>query len=212
MRYFTALFDFDGTLADSADVSLASLNAVAPEFGFIPVAPEEVPVLRQMPARRLLTERAGIALWNIPKIRRLERRVRQELNRRAGDIGLFAGVPETLRKLRTAGIELGVVSSNSRAIVEAALERAGVAVDFVHAGSRFFGKASALRAACREFDVNPSLVVYVGDEVRDVEACKKIGIPMVAVGWGFNTPEALRASGVHVAATPNELFAMLTAH
>jgi hypothetical protein len=34
---------------------------------------------------------------------------------------------------------------------------------------------------------------------------------MIAVGWGFNAPEALRASGVRVASTPQELLSMLTA-
>ena len=38
-----------------------------------------------------------------------------------------------------------------------------------------------------EFDV-----IYIGDEVRDIEAAKAAGIKMVAVSWGFNSPEILK--------------------
>lgn len=33
--------------------------------------------------------------------------------------------------------------------------------------------------------------MYVGDEVRDIEACQKVGIKIAAVTWGLNTKEAL---------------------
>ena len=48
-----------------------------------------------------------------------------------------------------------------------------------------------------------------GDELRDVEACKKVGMDMIAVGWGLNAPEALTAAGANVAATPEALLGIL---
>ena len=35
-------------------------------------------------------------------------------------------------------------------------------------------------------------IIYVGDETRDIEACKKVGVPIISVGWGFNTSANLK--------------------
>ena len=211
MRYLTILFDFDGTLADTGELALRTLNTLAPEFGLTPITREEIPALKMLSAWQLLVRRSGIPLWNLIKIWKLERRAREEFARHAEEIRLFAGIPEMVQALRAVGVEIGIVSSNDREIVVDALNRAGIQVDFIHSGSRLFGKARAIKEALREYDVVRSRVVYVGDELRDVEACKKAGIDMIAVGWGFNAPEALRASGARLAATPQELLAILSA-
>jgi phosphoglycolate phosphatase len=210
-RYHTILFDFDGTLADTQPLALEIMNILAPEFGMRPIASEEIPALKQLSAWQLLVQRSGIPLWRIFKLRRLERRVREEFLARSERIALFPGIADTLRKVQEMGYEVGIVSSNSRLVVAGALERAGVSVHFMHTGSRFFGKAYAIQKALREYSIGRAGVLYVGDELRDVEACKKVRIPMVAVGWGFNAPEALRASGALVASTPEELLRMLSA-
>ena len=36
-------------------------------------------------------------------------------------------------------------------------------------------------------------IIYVGDEMRDIEASKKVGIPVIAVSWGLNKREALES-------------------
>lgn len=206
MKYRTVLFDFDGTLADTKTLSIDVINTLAPEFGYPPVEKIEIPALEKMSARELLVRRAHIPLRNIPKLARFERRGHQEMEKRAAEVTLFAGMPELLRQLRAAGCELGIVTSNSATVVAGALERAGVGVDFVHAGSRFFGKTRAIRDACREYNVDKRYALYIGDELRDLEACKKVGVDFIGVGWGFNSAEALRARGAEVLEKPYALF------
>jgi phosphoglycolate phosphatase len=72
------LFDFDGTIADTEQLVLEATNALADEFGFEPIRPEEHPAIRAMGARERLVKRLGIPLWNVPKVRRIERRAREE--------------------------------------------------------------------------------------------------------------------------------------
>jgi phosphoglycolate phosphatase len=210
-RFHTVIFDFDGTLADSGELVLGIMNTLTPEFGFKPITREEIPALKMMPAWKLLTQRSGIPLWNLFKLRRLERRVREELAKHTEEIEMFAGVPEMIRDLRTAGCEVGIVSSNSPRIVQSVLARAGVEPDFIHAGSTFFGKARAIRKALNMYDIDRSRAVYIGDELRDIEACKKAGIDVIAVGWGFNAADALKAAGAKVVETPQELLSILVA-
>lgn len=209
MRHTTVLFDFDGTLADSAHTFWLTINAVAPEFGFAPVTEEEIPQLRQMSVRQLLVQRAGIQLWNVLKMRRLERRMREEFRNHADGIRLFEHVPQLLKELREQELRLGIVTSNVRDVVGATLARDSVAVDFIHAGSSFMGKARAITETLKEHSLASERTIYVGDELRDVEACKKVGIDMIAVGWGFNSSEVLREAGVEVVSSPSELLGML---
>jgi phosphoglycolate phosphatase len=211
MKYRTILFDFDGTLADSAALSISIMNSLAPEFGFAPIVPDEVPQLKKMSARELLVQRAHIPLWHIPKIRRLERRVREEFTKRASEIQTFEGVPEMMQDLYKSGYEIGIVSSNAHEVVAGLLARTGIQVHFIHAGSAFFGKARAIRGALSEYGVDRRYAVYIGDELRDIEACKKVGMGMIAVGWGLNASEILKAAGVEVAATPQALLSILGA-
>jgi phosphoglycolate phosphatase len=210
MKYEVVLFDFDGTLADSEQLSLDIMNALAPEFGYAPITPDEIPKLKRMSAWQLLDQRSGIPLWNFAKIRRLEKRVREEFQTRSKMIKLFPGISGLLRGLREAGYRIGVVSSNAENIVEHVLQGGGVKIDFIHAGSRFFGKARALRATLKEYSLHRSHVIYIGDELRDIDACRKVGVDMIAVGWGFNAPDALQSAGARVAATPEELLSILT--
>ena len=210
MKYRTVIFDFDGTIADSMQAVLDVVNACAGEFGYEPVTHEEIPRLRTMSARELLVERLHVPLWNVWKMYRLEKRGRELFAGKADAISIFPGMKEVIAQLKGAGYRVGIVSSNSPDIVTGVLRATGIDVDFIHAGSPIFGKARAIRNALKASDVDRATVAYVGDEVRDVDACKKVGIDMLAVGWGYNAPEVLQKSGTTVAATPEELLRMLS--
>jgi phosphoglycolate phosphatase len=43
----------------------------------------------------------------------------------------------------------------------------------------------------KQRQIKPETVIYVGDETRDIEAAKKANVQVIAVSWGFNSPEAL---------------------
>jgi len=50
--------------------------------------------------------------------------------------------------------------------------------------------------------------VYVGDEVRDIEAARKVGIKVIVVGWGFNKTRRLKAAKPNFFVTrPSQLVA-----
>ena len=54
-------------------------------------------------------------------------------------------------------------------------------------------------------------ILYVGDELRDVKASQKAGIPVAAVTWGFNSRESLAASKpTYLFDRPIDFFQLLT--
>lgn len=72
------------------------------------------------------------------------------------------------------------------------------------------GKASAIRKILKREGLHPADCVYIGDEVRDVAAAKKARVRSIAVGWGFNYPEALAQAGPWaLAKNPSDLPRLL---
>lgn len=104
----------------------------------------------------------------------------------------FAGIPDALDELRSMGFVIGLLTSNSRENVEVFLRNHNLPpFDFVSPSSRLFGKAHDLQKILRKRRVQAADVFYIGDECRDLEAARDVGIPALGVTWGFNTAEAL---------------------
>jgi phosphoglycolate phosphatase len=108
-------------------------------------------------------------------------------------VRVFDGLPGVLRELLNQGVRLGILSSNSRENILACLRGNGLedVFTFVMGYPRLFGKAKAMRRLLRSEGVPAEQFLYVGDEVRDVEAAQKAGVDVAAVTWGFQTPEVL---------------------
>lgn len=210
MSYDAILFDFDGTIVDSEQHMLDALNAVSNEFGFTPLNREEISQLRKLSARELVTERLRIPIWKVWKLYWLERRAKEEFARRSAGLHVFTGMQEVIGKLHDSGLKMGIVSSAASHVVKRVVHEAKLPFDFIYAGSSAIIKAYAIKAAIAKEGIDKRRVVYVGDEIRDVEACDRVGIPIIAVGWGLNDAETLRSRGVEVASTPEELFSMIT--
>jgi len=181
----TVIFDFDGTLVDSLEVGFRAANMVAPRFGVRTVGRAEADTFREMSTREMF-EHLGIPLR---RVLGLVLAVREEMARVMSSVPLFEGVAECLIEVHERGIQLGVVSSNSRENVRACLKHNDVLdkFAFVHTALNLFGKHRTLRHVLRTRQLAPTSVVYVGDEGRDVEAARRCQLLGVAVSWGMKS-------------------------
>ncbi|WP_445250536.1 HAD-IA family hydrolase [Microcoleus sp. OTE_8_concoct_300] len=184
------IFDFDGTLADTIDILLSITNRLSAEFGFKSATKQELAQLSNLNSWQIL-QYSGISIFKFPL---LIRRLKAELHSEVPNIQLFPGIKEVLLELKKRGFQLGIITSNSRENVWTSLERNGLQgiFTFIYSGSTF-GKHKVINKWLRRENINPEQVVYVGDEIRDIDAAKKTGIKVIAVGWGFNSQEALAA-------------------
>ena len=182
------IFDFDGTLADTIDILLSITNRLSAEFGFKPATKEEVAQLSNLTSWQIL-KYSGISIFKFPL---LIRKLRAELRSEISDVQLFPGIKEVLLELKSLGFQLGIITSNSRENVLAALENNNLqdTFTFIYSGSTF-GKHKVINKWLRKEHINPKEVFYVGDEIRDIDAARKTGIKIIAVGWGFNSQEVL---------------------
>lgn len=184
------IFDFDGTLADTIDILLSITNRLSAEFGFKSATKEELAQLSNLNSWQIL-QYSGISIFKFPL---LIRRLKAELHSELPNIQLFPGIKEVLLELKKRGFQLGIITSNSRENVLGTLEKNGLqdTFTFIYSGSTF-GKHKVINKWLRRENIHTEKVVYVGDEVRDIDAAKKTGIKVIAVGWGFNSQEALAA-------------------
>lgn len=184
------VFDFDGTLADSFPLALSVWNEMAEPLGLRSLDLAAGLRLRGMPPRAVLSE-LGVAWHQTP---RLLGEAKRRFGARIDEIAPFPTMASVLRECVSRGMALHVVTSNSVANVEAFLSRHDLDVfETVHSATTLWGKGRPLKHLRRRLGDSP--MVYVGDEVRDVEAARSAAIPIIAVAWGYNTAELLESAG-----------------
>jgi phosphoglycolate phosphatase len=197
MRYRLAIFDFDGTLADSMPWLRAAFGDLAREHGFRnPDAADLERLRRSGPSEAL--DLLRVPRWKIPWLAMwLRRRMAAELDA----IRAFEGVDRVLQRLDEAGVVLAVVSSNSRKNVERVLgPRAVARIAHWACGSSLLGKAAHFRRVLGRSRIPADRAICIGDEIRDARAARAAGIAFGAVGWGYHALDALVAEG------PAEVF------
>lgn len=202
------IFDVDGTLLDSWSWLADQLAAGAARFGYLPLDRADIERLRGLETRDVL------AALQVPPDRTAE--LVLHLRRRAEDetsrLKVFDGIPGLLGELSDRGDRLALVSSNSEGAVRAALgPRVSGMFEFWRCDIGVFDKASAFDELLGASGFEPSSVLAVGDETRDVDAAAQAGIDMIAVEWGYADADLLRAKAPRrTAGTVGQLSAMLT--
>jgi phosphoglycolate phosphatase len=202
VTYKLVVFDFDGTLADSFDLFLEVSDCMADRHGFLRLDRENLEALRSLSAREMIA-RQKILAWKMPLIAGdMRRLMTEDLHR----IRLFDGTGEMLERLKSAGLTLAVVTSNSEPNVRAVLgaEIASL-IDHYGCGSSLFGKAPKLRKALKVCGVEGARALSVGDELRDAEASREAGLAFAGVSWGYTRAQALAPHAVMMFETPADL-------
>src|SRR3989344_952663 len=158
----TIIFDFDGTIADTLPLIIEFFNQNAEKFGFKKLGPSEVEGLRNKTVLEIIKE-FKISLFRLPFI------------------------------AKKKGFKIGILSSNSKENIKKFLKANDLLIfEFIYSESNIFGKGNALKSLLKKLKLNSKEVVYIGDEVRDIEACKKNGVKIISVTWGFNKKEILQ--------------------
>jgi phosphoglycolate phosphatase-like HAD superfamily hydrolase len=191
MKFRTLVFDFDGTIADTLGETRKIFNELAPGYGIRQVAEHEVEKLRHLSLKQLLDH------LEIPK-RRVPSLIARGTSILRGSItrlDLIQGMSEVLTELRVHVESFGILTSNTPENVDLFLRGHGLReiFDFISSTSKLTGKSKHLKAIRKTFSLRAEEMLYVGDELRDVKASQKAGIPIAAVTWGFNSRESLAA-------------------
>ncbi len=199
------IFDFDGTLSDSGAWFLSIVDHLSDRYGFRKVAPDEIEPLRKMTSRDVISH-LRIPRWKLPFIARY---VRKLFGRNTDKVHLFDGVTEMLAAIEAMGIPLALVTSNSEANARAVLGPENAArFSWWACGASLFGKAPKFRKVLRQSGVPVAHIISLGDETRDIDAAREVGIRAGAVLWGYAEPEAFAHLNPDLAfSTPDQVVA-----
>jgi phosphoglycolate phosphatase len=150
-RFDLAIFDFDGTLADSAAWFRSVINHVALRYGFRQVTDEQLDDLRGRPSADIIRY-LGVPAWKIPLIANYMRRL---IARDAHQIKLFDGIEALLSSLAECGVNIAIVTSNSEANVRRILgDRNATRINYA-CGASLFGKAAKFRSVIKSIKSPP---------------------------------------------------------
>jgi phosphoglycolate phosphatase len=186
------LFDWDGTLLDSAEASYRCYVRLFDSYG---IGFDRALFARAYsPNWHRTYEAVGLApgRWAEADQRWLDHYCAEESR-------LVPGAREALARLDEAGIAQGIVTSGDRTRVSRELSGLGVERYF---RTTVFGNdvhnrkphPEALLLALRRMAVAPERAAYVGDSPEDVEMARAAGVRAVGVPGGFPNREALAAS------------------
>ncbi len=203
------IFDFDGTIADTLDAAVNIYNAIAPKYHCKPVKMEDKDILRGKRPQDFFKD-YGVTSFKLPF---LLIHIRGELKKHIINTPLVKDISIALKDLKDAGYNLGILTSNSKENVDMFLfaNKLTEIFDFIYSSKNVFGKDKDILHLLKNRNIKKDNVVYVGDETRDIEAAKRVGIPIIAVSWGFNTREILVAQGPsYIIDEPGELLNCLS--
>ncbi|MFJ8458442.1 MULTISPECIES: HAD hydrolase-like protein [Lysinibacillus] len=202
MKYI--IFDFDGTLADSTAVLASAWNTIAQKYKFKGIELKEIESLKKLS----IAERSKLfdfPMYKLPMILpQFYRLYRQSLN----DVHLYNGMKDVLMEIDKRGYKILIISSNSQENILEFLNMNGIhCVSNVLCSNRIFGKDKVIKKFLKDSNITPSEVIYIGDEQRDIVACKKVGVPIIWVGWGYDAIEVVQQEEPeYKVATPQEIL------
>lgn len=214
-KFELLVFDWDGTLMDSAGTIAACIRQAASDLDLPPPSEER--------ARHViglgLEEALRHALPELAPARypELVERYRHHYLARDDRLQLFAGVRELLHELAEAGFLLAVATGKSRKGLERALKISGLD-EFFHASrcaDECFSKPhpQMLLELMAELAVPTELTLMIGDTTHDVQMAHNADVAALAVGYGAHPATSLHeAAPLYCAASVADLHTWLRTH
>jgi phosphoglycolate phosphatase len=194
-RYALIVFDWDGTLIDSAATIVACIQAAAHDLGL------PVPTVEQASHVIGLGLRDALRLA-APDLRADQTmafvdRYRTHFLAREDDMRLFEGIEPLLTALRARGHRLAIATGKSRRGLDRALAASRLGDLFI--ASRCADEThpkphpAMLHELLAELDVAASAALMIGDTSHDLTMARDAKVDAVAVTYGAHPEAALRA-------------------
>lgn len=191
------VFDWDGTLMDSAAAIVTSIQLACRDLG--------VPEPSDERARHVIGLGLGDAIRHaVPALAErdyplLAERYRYHYLAVDQGLSLFPGIEAMIADLGAAGFMLAVATGKSRAGLDRALRVSGL-TPYFHA-SRCADECHSkphpamLEELMDEFAVAPERTLMIGDTIHDLQMANNAGVASLAVSYGAHPPDQLDAQG-----------------
>ncbi len=186
----TVLFDLDGTLADTAPDLGYAVNCMREARGLPPLPASVTRPITSLGARGLLNAGFGVGPDHPDYGAMREEFLRLYESNICRDTRLFPGIPELLEALAQRRSRWGIVTNKAERLARLLIGKLAMASPpacIIGGDSTPHLKPhpASLLAACEILRESPGACIYVGDDLRDIEAGRAAGMPTAAAGWGY---------------------------
>lgn len=202
------IFDFDGTIADSMKLAVELFNQAAHKYKFNPISEESFEYLYGLSILDKC-KALNVSLAHIP---RASMEINRSYNRSISSIPLINGMKEVILALKQSGYVLSIISSNTSDNIRRFLINNDLDVfDFIYSANNLFGKDKAISSFIKKNNLKKEELVYVGDEIRDIAACKANNIRVIAVNWGgYDSLDMIKnAKPDYIVNKPSEIIGII---
>lgn len=199
MKYRAVIFDMDGTVLNTLEDLLTSLNLTLDAFGLPRRGLDEMRHFVGNGMRYQIECGAGPDVSSERIDRMLPVYVENYQIHGAEKTRPYEGVPEMISRLREAGLRTAVVSNKNDAAVKRLADLYFPGLFDLSVGEREGIRRKpapdSVNEVLRRLGVSGKEAVYVGDSEVDIQTAANAGLDLIAVGWGFRTREELLKSG-----------------
>lgn len=187
-RVCAVLFDLDGTLVDSAPDLAGAANDLRAQHGLPPLPYESLRPMVGSGARGMI----GVAFGRAPgdddfdtlRDAFLDRYAERMLQHTA----IFPTVARVLNSLDGAGLPWGIVTNKHTRFAEPLVQALDLRPRTLVCGDTAAHPKphpAPLLEAARRLALSPNTCIYVGDDLRDMQAGRAAGMPVLAAAWGY---------------------------
>jgi phosphoglycolate phosphatase len=205
------LFDFDGTLADTAADLVAALNRLRTARGMPEIPVSEMRQYASAGARGLIVAGFSI-LAEHPEYKQMrEEFLKNYAEAICVETKLFPGMDALLSAIEERGLRWGIVTNKSTNLTRKLVELMALKPACVVCGDttrHLKPHPASLLHAANELKLAPKDCIYVGDDLRDILAAQSAGMHSVAVEWGYGDDVGAWNADT-VIARPEDLIASL---
>jgi phosphoglycolate phosphatase len=186
------LFDLDGTLADTAPDLAAALNRLRAEQSLALLPLEQLRPFASAGARGLVHVGFGSKPGDADYASLREAFLEYYAERTCVETRLFPGIVELLGEFAQRSIAWGIVTNKATRFTERILSALDLAPACVVCGDttpHLKPHPAPMLHAAEQLALPAKDCLYLGDDLRDIQAARAAGMRAVAVGWGYHHPE-----------------------
>ena len=215
--YKACIFDLDGTLTDTLESLVYSVNATLAEMGLAEISGEQVRAFVGNGAKKLL-EKSLVAAGDLQASRIEEAMEVYARIFKTGctyNVAPYEGIVEMLQVLHEKGVKLAVLSNKPDA------QTKSVVATFFKEGLFAYVQGqrediprkpdpAAVHLILDQLQVTKEESLYIGDSEVDMITGNAAGVATIGVTWGFRDRETLEAAGAeHIISSPDELVNLI---
>jgi len=215
MTFDTVIWDLDGTLMDSLQDLMRSANYALQANGMKPRTYDEIRHFVGNGVKRLITLCVPDGEENPLFDKVFSDFKAHYLIHCQDNTGLYPGIADTLRELKSRGVHMAIVSNKLQSgvtrLIESEVKTVGMSQgtirlsDYVDCaigerpGIPRKPAPDMVNLALHEMGINDkSRVVYIGDSEVDYATATNSQIPCISVLWGFRDKAFLQSQGATV--------------